>query len=162
MPTGVYKHPQQCGFQKGYPSHLKGKPAWNKGKKGIFKHTKEYKKKLGKRMKKYFRSPEIREKFSQRHLGSKNYFWKGGRTKNAMGYIRIYSPNHPSSLHNYVLEHRLIMEKIIGRYLTRNEIVHHKNGIKDDNRPENLHLTIKGKNWHPCLCPKCGFDFLIQ
>lgn len=69
--------------------------------------------------------------------------WRGGRHKrNQTGYIVIHSPDHPNRTANgYVFEHRLVMEKHLGRYLTAEEVVHHKNGIKDDNRIENLELV---------------------
>lgn len=74
-------------------------------------------------------------------IGELNPMWKGGIKRQGQGYILIYSPEHPfCSKRKYVLEHRLIMEKHIGRYLTKKEIVHHKNGIRDDNRIENLEL----------------------
>lgn len=63
------------------------------------------------------------------------------KRKTQRGYIEIYSPNHPfKSVRNGVLEHRLVMEKHIGRFLEKSEVVHHKNGIRDDNRIENLEL----------------------
>ena len=67
--------------------------------------------------------------------------WKGGRIKVQYGYIRIKNDTHPyCNCHGYVLEHRLIMEKHIGRVLLPTEVVHHINNIKDDNRIENLML----------------------
>jgi hypothetical protein len=73
--------------------------------------------------------------------GEKHFNWKGGKVKATGGYILIYSPTHPYSQNTgYVLEHRLIMEAFLKRYLAPEEIVDHKNGIKDDNRIENLKL----------------------
>ena len=64
-----------------------------------------------------------------------------GKCKTTSGYYNICAPNHPyKTKSGYVLEHRLVMEEFIGRYLTSSEIVHHINGIKSDNRIENLAL----------------------
>ena len=71
--------------------------------------------------------------------------WKGGRRKLSTGYIHIYAPDHPNSPKSgYVMEHRLVMEKHLGRYLDHNEVVHHINDIKDDNRLENLQVMPRG------------------
>lgn len=107
--------------------------------------------------------------------GARSKSWLGGVNRDKHGYVNVYCPDHPSCVdknkkraekangkffgkHYYVREHRLVMEKRLGRYLLDNEVVHHKNGIKDDNRLENLevfqtnaeHLAVdlKGK------CPK--------
>ena len=90
-------------------------------------------------------SAETKVKMSNSHIilnkkGSKSHMWKTGRMMTSTGYLRIYRPEHPNARHGYVFEHRLMMEKILGRYLLTTEIVHHKNEIRDDNRIENLIL----------------------
>ena len=73
--------------------------------------------------------------------GSNNPKWRGGRPLTYEGYVQIYSPYHPyRNNYGYVLEHRLVMERHLKRFLTRKEVVHHINGIKDDNRLKNLKL----------------------
>lgn len=70
--------------------------------------------------------------------------WKGGRVIDKSGYVLLHRPEHPScSNSGYVREHRLVMEGVLGRLLEPKEVVHHLNGIKDDNRPENLSLYSK-------------------
>lgn len=79
--------------------------------------------------------------------GKKAYNWRGGRRKHNNGYILRYSPNHPYAYHGAVLEHRLVMEKYLGRYLKPEERVHHVNHIKTDNRVKNL-ILFKNESEH--------------
>ncbi len=74
--------------------------------------------------------------------------WKGGRRQRNPGndYILIRDTKHPFNNCGYVYEHRLVMEKHIGRYLTTNEDVHHINGIKNDNRIENLQVMTPSEH----------------
>lgn len=65
-----------------------------------------------------------------------------GQHKGPGGYILVKVDNHPNKRYGgYVLQHRLVMEQKLGRYLTKEEIVHHINHVRDDNRIENLELT---------------------
>jgi len=77
---------------------------------------------------------------------------KTGSKHITFGYVMIYCPKHPSANSNgCVKEHRLIMERHLGRFLTRKEIIHHINGIKDDNRIENLQVLNQKEHFriHP-------------
>lgn len=70
--------------------------------------------------------------------------WKGGRTKTFQGYVHVICEGHPRARKRpyspYVPEQILVVERHLGRLLTKKEFVHHINEIKHDNRLENLYL----------------------
>lgn len=86
-----------------------------------------------------------------RARGSRNANWKGGRVSSGVkGYVRVKASTLPiadSSLGQmadktgYIYEHRLVIARSLGRPLVGGEIVHHLNGVTDDNRLENLELV---------------------
>lgn len=91
------------------------------------------------------------------HPGSQNNNWKGGEISDGHGRVLIYAPGHPYASYcgTHIYRYRLVVERHLGRYLLPSEIVHHINGIKDDDRLENLQvmtqsqhasLHFKGKN----------------
>ena len=108
-------------------------------------HSQATRNKLSKAAKRAWKNLTIRKKqcaaMRKPHpnsIGEKHHLWKGGRLKRPNGYIEIYKPKHPfSNSLGYVKEHRLVIEKIIKRYLTPKEVVHHR-GKRDDNRPHML------------------------
>ena len=63
-----------------------------------------------------------------------------GVKEDRAGYVQIRTESGNGSKGKYTYEHRLVMEQMLGRKLLAGETVHHKNGIKNDNRPENLEL----------------------
>ena len=64
----------------------------------------------------------------------------------AAGYREIFCPFHPSATSSYVREHRLVMERQLGRLLASDEYVHHVNEDKLDNRPENLRVLRQSEH----------------
>ena len=101
--------------------------------------------------------------------GENHPCWRGGRIRDGdAGYvgIKLDSTDPFYSMvtnRGYVKEHRLIMARHIGRPLYSFETVHHKNGVTDDNRLENLQLVSRAvHSAYSEMCSKCGLRREIQ
>jgi len=82
---------------------------------------------------------------------------------NRHGYICILKPDHPNACRGYVYEHRYVMEQKLGRLLTSNEIVHHKDGNKTNNKISNLEIVTRKMHrsliYSNIVCPHCKKSF---
>ena len=138
MPKGIYKRTPEMRTGK----HMFGR-----------KFSKKTKQKMSKALKgkiPYIMTDKIKERISKalkgRYVGKNSPSWKGGRFK-GKGYTFIYFPTHPfSNSRGYVRKGRLVMEKLLKRYLIPFEVIHHINGIKDNDRPKNLKLTTRAEH----------------
>lgn len=82
-------------------------------------------------------------KFSR---GENSSNWSGGRVESVDGYVKVFNKEHPRRINDrYVLEHILVMEEHLGRFLVEGENVHHKNGVRSDNRLSNLELWSRSQ-----------------
>jgi len=119
-------------------------------------------------------SDKSRAKMALKPKGSDSWSWKGGRRVNSAGYVEVFLPGHHRARGNgYVFEHILVAEKTLGRKLTDDEEVHHKDGNKKNNSPDNLqvltksqhtilHNKSKPRHGKYLVCPVCGKEFYTK
>lgn len=107
-------------------------------------YTEEERLSCSKRFKGRIPSPETRKKISESRKKIKGRGFSKARSD---GYITVYFPSHPNATREgYVMLHRLVMEEHLGRLLSADEVIHHINGDKKNNRICNLMLTTKSEH----------------
>ena len=92
--------------------------------------------------------PDGRGRHGNHVRGSRHPRWSGGRAKSEHGYLRIFvGKAHPLADPNgYAYEHHLVVCSALGRLLAADEVVHHRNGDKLDNRLENLEVLARSEH----------------
>lgn len=108
-------------------------------------HSKEFSKLQSDSHQGFHHTPETKQKMHELWL-AKPHFWKGGVIPDGHGYIQvILRATDPyftmANKRGYVKQHRLVMAKYLGRCLEADELVHHKNGVRTDNRICNLAIV---------------------
>lgn len=117
----------------------------------------------------YIRSDKVRQEMSHRMTGrirDKSPAWNGGKFIDKDGYVMVLMPEHKfCNTRGYVREHRLVMEKKLGRYLEPNEVVHHIDKNRKNNNIDNLQLfksngehtrLENSKDLSDRICSNCG------
>lgn len=83
--------------------------------------------------------------------GEEHYNWQGDSRLKADGYRLVYRREHPlADMKGYVREHRLVAQEALGRPLPRTAVLHHINGVRDDNRNSNL-VICENNSYHRLL-----------